>query len=269
MRLHRTLPRAAAIAAALVATIAPLAARNVGAQELAGRDRWADSARRLVDGAVARGDRAQITAARALLDRALAAFPDDPLLLHYQGYALWREAGLLLGAENVDGAKPLLEAADEVLERSAAKLPLPETYALRSSVLGQRIGTSANPLSGMVLGPRASSQMERAEELGARNPRVWVVKGMSAMYTPKLWGGGLDKAEAALRQALVLFEQDRPRAPLPAWGRADAYIYLGQVLARQERRDDARAAFQQALALQPDNPWITKVLLPSLDRAGR
>jgi hypothetical protein len=107
------------------------------AQTLTGRDKWADSARVEIDAAMPAGDIARIRQAGAMLERALTVFPDDPLLLHYLGYARYREANLLQG-EKLDEKeyRPLLEAADSLFERSATKLELPETYALRSSVLG-------------------------------------------------------------------------------------------------------------------------------------
>jgi tetratricopeptide (TPR) repeat protein len=237
--------------------------------QLAGRDLLADSARREIEAGAARADRARLVAARALLERALTAFPDDPLLLHYQGYALWREAALVLGTGTPRDARPLLQEADRVLERSAARLRLPESYALRASVLGQLIGTSRNPLDGMRLGPRSSSLMEQAEAAGPQNPRVWLLRGMNAMYTPGMFGGGMDRAEASLQRALTLLAADRPAPPLPAWGEADVHIYLGQVYAKQGRTEEARAAFERALALQPGNPWVRQVLLPALDRPAR
>ena len=234
------------------------------------RDRWADSARREIEAAVPAGDRARLGAARVLVERALAAFPDDPLLLHYAGYALWRESALLLGAGDQRGARALLEQADALLARSEKRLALPETFALRASVAGQLIGTSRNPIDGMRLGPRSGALMDRAAEGdGARNPRVWLLKGMGALYTPAMFGGGLDRAAAHLQRALELFPADRPAPPAPAWGRADAYVYLGQVEAKRGDRDAARAAYRQALALQPDHAWVKHVLLPALDRAQR
>ena len=252
-------------AAALLA----LAAAPLAAQHPATRDQWADSARRAIEVAAPAGDRAALGAARALLDQALARFPDDPLLQHYQGYALWREASALLGRGDAAGAKALLEQADRLLERSARRLRLPESYALRASVTGQLIGISRNPLTGMRLGPRSSSLMEQAEEVGPGNPRVWLVKGMNAMYTPSMFGGGLDRARAHLQRALELFATDRPVAPLPAWGEADAYVYLGQVHAKDGRPAEARAAYERALALQPTNAWVREVLLPALPAPTR
>jgi tetratricopeptide (TPR) repeat protein len=133
-------------------------------------------------------------------------------------------------------------------------------------VTGQLIGLSRNPLTGMRLGPRSSALMEEAADAGPRNPRVWLVKGINAMYTPAMWGGGLDKARSHLQRAQELFANDGPAAPLPAWGEADVHIYLGQIHAKQGRLHEARAAYERALVLQPDNRWVRRVLLPTLGR---
>jgi tetratricopeptide (TPR) repeat protein len=230
------------------------------------RDRWADTARVTIEAAYTRGDVEQLRGARALVERALTAFAGDPLLQHYYAYSLYREANLLMGMRRDEkDYRPLLEQADSLLEQSASKLALPETYALRSSVLGQLIG--ANPLRGITLGPRSGSAMDRAIELGPRNPRAWMLRGVNAMFTPAMFGGGLEKAEEYLRKAIALFDDDRPVAPLPAWGHAEAYAWLGQVLHKQKRIDEARAVYSKSLELQPENGWVRNVLLPALDRA--
>lgn len=234
--------------------------------QLTGRDRWADSARIQIELANSRGDIQQLRASRALIERALTAFAGDPLLEHYAAYELYRESTLLMGRNGAKEAvyRPLLEQADSLLEHSASRLQLPETYALRSAVLGQLIGS--NPLRGMTLGPRSGKAMDRAMELGPNNPRVWLLSGIGAMFTPGMFGGGLDKAEEHLRKAVALFAADRPAAPLPAWGHAEAYIWLGQALHRKKQNEDARVAYAKALELEPDNGWVRSVLLPALDR---
>jgi tetratricopeptide (TPR) repeat protein len=235
------------------------------AQTLSSRDKWADSARVEIETANALGDLTRLREAAALLERVLTAFPDDPLLLHYLGYARYREATVMQGRKADDKEyRPVLEAADSLLERSASKLQLPETYAVRASVLGQLIGS--NPIRGMTLGPRSSRALDRAVELGPTNPRVWLMRGIGAMFTPSMFGGGLDKAEEYIKKALSLFPNDQPAPAMPAWGHAEAHIWLGQVHQRRDRIDDARQAYIKALELQPDNGWVKHVLLPGLDR---
>ena len=63
-----------------------------------------------------------------------------------------------------------------------------------------------------------------------------------AFNAPAAFGGGLDRAEALLKKALDLYGADAPQPPLPAWGRADAHIWLGQVYAKTALLLGSRAA---------------------------
>jgi len=54
--------------------------------------------------------------------------------------------------------------------------------------------------------------------------------------------------------------------PGPAWGHADALVWLGIAQQRAGDTAAARAAWQQALAIEPGFAWVKYALLPSLDR---
>lgn len=233
--------------------------------QLVGTAKWADSASREIDAANVAGDLTRLTNAAAMLDRVLTVTPNDPLLLYYRSLALYRSASLYTGRKRPDEAKRALDEADLLLEQATTKSPTADALALRSSVIGLMIGLSGNPLSGMTLGPKSSGLLDRAAELEPNNPRVWLIRGMSAMFTPKMFGGGTDKAERDLRKAIELFDTDHPVSPAPSWGRADAYVWLGQALQKDEKLDDARVAYQKALEIQPGYQWVQRVLLPSLD----
>jgi len=198
-------------------------------------------------------------------ERALAAHPDDALLLHYRAYALYRAGSTAMDASEVERARPYLASARAILEPLVMSTTIPESYALLASVYGLQIATArVQMLAGMQLGSRATEWMNRAVAAGPTNPRVWLLRGIGAFNTPSALGGGLDKAEAYLTKSLVLMATDSPDPPLPGWGRADAHLWLGQVYARQNNPDAARAEFRRAQALQPRNPWISKVLLQSV-----
>ena len=57
--------------------------------------------------------------------------------------------------------------------------------------------------------------MDKAIAAGPVNPRVWLMKGIGAVNTPSAFGGGLDKAESHLKQALELFKSDHPPRLFP------------------------------------------------------
>jgi len=225
--------------------------------------RLLDSARGLIAQGTPAGDVEMLRTAQVLLERAAIASPDDAWPLHYQAYAMYREATLRMGRDGQD-VRPLLERIDSILERSAKLKAIPETHALRASVLGMMIGS--NPLRGMLLGPRSSSQMERAMELGPDNPRVWLLRGIGAFNTPAMFGGGVEAAEGFLRKAIDLFAEDHPVGVAPSWGLNEAYAWLGQAYAKQSKIDLARSNYERALALEPRDDWVRMVLLPALDR---
>jgi len=231
--------------------------------------KWADSVNKLIDAGMTTGQANGLDQAIALIDRVLTVSANDGVMLHYKGYALYRKSNTMMGDESKKAVvKALLEESDEALERSAKALPWAETYALRASVTGQMIGVG-NPMSGMWLGPRADGFMEKALELGPNNPRVWMLKGVGNIFKPKMFGGGADKAEKELLKAIELFANDRPAPPAPKWGYAEAYAWLGQAYAAQDKLSEARTAYQKVLELDPGNGWVTSVLLPALDKKGR
>jgi tetratricopeptide (TPR) repeat protein len=236
--------------------------------QLTDASRWADSARVAIEAASDKGDDPALEEVVAMLDRVLTVTPDEPMLLHYKGYALYRRGGLLMGQRKNKDAKRVLEEADDILEKSAKALRWPETIALRAAVLGQIIGADGgNPITAMRNGMRSGSLMSDAVEAGRENPRVWILKGIGDLHTPRMFGGGADKSEQSLKRGLALLESDSPAPPLPAWGRVDVHLWLGQAYAEQGKKEQARAEFQKVLQLVPDHAWVVNVLLPELDKS--
>lgn len=230
---------------------------------LSGAARWVDSVRVVADRAYIVGDTAGFSMAFRLAQRSLTAFPDDAMLLHLQGYIRYRQAQRI---RDFDLALPVYEEAVSLLERSAALRPLPETYALLASATGSMIGDSM--MRGIRFGMRASRAEERADELGAENPRVLLLRAVSAWYKPSAFGGGEEKARALLQRALRNFAADAPPRPMPQWGHAEAYAWLGQMELKAGNRNAARAAYAKALSLAPGFAWVQYVLLPSVDRTS-
>jgi tetratricopeptide (TPR) repeat protein len=228
---------------------------------LSGSARWADSARVMIERSWLANDSTALLSVGTMLDRVLTAFPNDALLQHYRGYALYREA-LSLDDGNEELREATLLRAVELLKRSAATRPLAETQALLSSSLGTLAGTGM--MAGMRYGPASSEAAETARTLGPKNPRVLLLAAISAWFTPSMWGGGKDKGYALLQQAIAAFATDRPLAPLPAWGHAEAYAWLGQMERDRGNAAAARAAYDRALVIAPTFSWVRDLLLPAL-----
>lgn len=231
-----------------------LAAQTLDPVELAERLRTG------LDEASIAGDDDALGQSVILARRAVTAFPDDALLNHYMGYALYLIAERTMETD-MRAAHASLEEAESFLERSIELLPIAESHALLSSALGMRIDGAA---SAMTLGMRSGAAMGRAKALGPHNPRVRLLEGISAFHTPSMFGGGHEAALEHFLAAIELFAEDAPKPPLPAWGHAEAYAWLGQTHAALGQADEARAAYERALELEPGYVWVREVLLPQL-----
>lgn len=241
--------------AAAFAETRGLAAQDLDPRELAERLRAG-----LAEAEVS-GDEDGLAEMVILARRAVTAFPDDALLNHYMGYALHSLAGRTRDADP-DRSKELLEEAESFLERSIEIEPIAESHALLASALGMRID---GPATAMTLGMRSGRELGRAKAMGPRNPRVRLLEGISAFHTPEMFGGGHDTALEHFLAAIELFADDAPAPPLPAWGHAEAYAWLGQTHAAMGQVEEARAAYQRALEVAPGYVWVREVLLPGLE----
>jgi tetratricopeptide (TPR) repeat protein len=250
--------------AATIPTPAPPPAVSVSGPVLTGAAKWADSAGRLIDQATFAGNLLGLRSAGLLLDEALAAYPNDALLLHYRGYELYREAGLLGTTPTGKRELPLVAATARIkLLESLAAQPLAETHALLAMTMGRMIGL--DQIYSPTLGPLIPKEMNAAVTMAPNDPRIWLLRGIQSFYTSEEYGGGLPVAETQLNKAIELFATDNPTPPAPFWGKAEAYVWLGQVLQKQNRIAEARAAYNNALSVQPDYPWVTYSLLPSIE----
>jgi len=96
------------------------------------------------------------------------------------------------------------------------------------------------------------------------SPRVLVFRARSLLFTQRNTAAIRWKRRPCFQQAVDRFAAPGTPPPGPAWGYADALAWLG--IARQQTGDlaAARAAWLQALAIEPNFAWVKFALLPSL-----
>ena len=202
--------------------------------------------------------------ARATFEQ-LLAYSNDQWLVHY--YIALSDLYLTqyhLSSKEKDEVKKYIKDGIENLERSIKlKENFADSYALLANLYGMEI--SLSPTKGIILGPRINSVLATAEKLEPNNPRVHLVAGISAFHTPKLFGGGEDKAIQRLNKAAELFETYQPPSPLyPNWGHEEVYAWLGLIAMKQNDFELAEKYFNKALKINPNYFWVKYVLLPQL-----
>ena len=212
-------------------------------------------------------------AARATFERALADKNLSAWSHYYIALTDYRIANYLLaqGKKNKDRASKHLKEAAEHLEevtreditREDARTIAAEVFALLSSVYGRQISLSG--IKGMFLGPKSGNLLKKAEQLAPDNPRVVLTAAISAFNTPKMWGGSKERAIEGFQRAAHLFSREKPTDPIhPVWGHSETYAWLGIAYMDRDEKDSARAAFEKALEIDPDNGWVKYELLPKV-----
>ena len=216
------------------------------------------------------GDLEPMMAARAAFERAAANAERAGWARYYAALAGYRIANHLLAREedSKDRASAHLESAVESLkEVIRLDAESAEAYALLNSVYGRQI--SLNPMKGMLLGRRSKRALDKAEELAPDNPRVVLAAALSDFNTPGMWGGDKGRAMEGFRRAAALFALEEPADPLqPVWGHREVYAWIGVAHLDRDERDEAKAAFEKALEIDPDFGWVRYVLLPGVEQAA-
>ena len=211
-------------------------------------------------------DLKQMLAARAIFER-LSADESYPWLVHYYiGYMDMCIFHYHMSQEDKENAGKVIDDGIVHLEKALEiKDDFADGYALLSSLLGNKIGL--NPMLGMSLGMKSGSLIQKAFELAPENPRVSLIAGQSAYYTPAMFGGGKDKAWVHLQKAIGYFETFKPEMPiLPTWGHEEAYAYVGLIQMEKDDFAEARRSFEKALEINPDYGWVRHDLLNRLKK---
>ena len=213
--------------------------------------------------AVTTGNAGSLEDARVRLRSGPSAQGLDEAALYLRAYVAWRLS--YFHPRGSERSQALLGEAEQDLDRVLSLDPGDaEALALLGSAIGSRI---TGVWSGLSRGPRAARALDRAFELAPDNPRVVMLLGISRLYRPAPFGGGIARAEQELERARALFAHEPAEAPWPNWGRAEVLAWLGQTALRRGDLEKAGAFYRQALEIEPDYDWVCRSLLPEL--AGR
>jgi hypothetical protein len=129
----------------------------------------------------------------------------------------------------------LLDKAWELIEQAEAiQKDESEIYVMKGWIYSARIGV--DPMTrGMKYGPLSDQMQQKAKELNPKNPRPYYMLGTGKFYTPAMFGGGKDKAEPLLEEALKRYTKFKKASAIhPDWGKEETEKMLKQCKAEEE-----------------------------------
>lgn len=180
-------------------------------------------------------------------------------LLHAQyGYI-----GYLLGVNQIDKAKPLIEKAEghaKILANTSAYQATAK--AIQAALLAYRI--SISPYKAPFLGPRSLSLIDEAIKLNSLNYHALIEKGNARHYAPAIVGGNPTEAVELYRKALELIEKDYKTGKPKTWWYINTYTQMGLAAQKAGNRNLAKSIFLTILEMEPNYKWVREELLPKV-----
>ena len=137
-----------------------------------------------------------------------------------------------------------VKAAEQAV---ALKPDVAEYYRILGTLCGQVV--PANVLTGLGYGKRAKDAIDKAVAKDPKSAEALMARGVGNYYLPAALGGGLDLAVADFRKAVELDAKD-----------ADAWLWLGIALRKQNKNAEARQAFAKSVELNPRRIWAKQQL---------
>jgi tetratricopeptide (TPR) repeat protein len=134
----------------------------------------------------------------------------------------------------------------------ALKPEVAEYYRVLGTLCGQVV--PANVLAGLSYGKRAKEAIDKAIAKDPKSSPAYMARGVGNYYLPAALGGGLELAVADFRKAIDLDAKN-----------ADAWLWMGLALRKQNKDAEARQAFQKSLELNPRRVWTKQ----QLDKTAR
>jgi len=142
------------------------------------------------------------------------------------------------------------QAAERGIKAGEKAVSLNGNSAEYLRVLGTLYGQAIIDIpSGLNYGAKAKDAINRAVEKAPKSSAVYVARGVGNFYLPSMLGGGPKPAIEDFKKAIALDGNN-----------AEAYLWLGVSLHKDNRDAEARTAFQKSLSLNPKRVWAKQQL---------
>jgi tetratricopeptide (TPR) repeat protein len=192
-------------------------------------------------------DRAALTDMAAQAGAAAAKAPNDAEAQYRAALANCYLAEVTIELHDRKGGRLIAEQGIRFAEKIVAMKPgNAEYYRLLGTLYGQAI---TDVLSGLTYGSKAKDAINKAVEKAPQSSMMYVARGVGNYYVPAQLGGGAKLAIPDFQKAIEL---DR--------GNAEAWLWLGLSLRKDNRDAEARQAFAKSLELNPNRAWARQQL---------
>jgi tetratricopeptide (TPR) repeat protein len=191
-------------------------------------------------------DRAALQKMIADYSAAAAKSPDNAEAQFQLSLACSFLAEVAIEQHDRKGGRQAAEQGIKAGEKAVALKPTPEYYRVLGTLYGQAI---TDVLSGLSYGAKAKAALTKAVDGAPKDPAVWVAHGVGNYYLPAQLGGGTQPAIADFHKAIDLDPKN-----------AEAYLWLGVALRKENKDAEARQALTKALALDPNRVWVKQQL---------
>lgn len=121
-----------------------------------------------------------------------------------------------------------------------------EYYRVLGTLYGQAI---VDIPSGLNYGAKAKDAINKAVDKAPKSSAMYVARGVGNFYLPAMLGGGPKPAIDDFKKAIQLDPNN-----------AEAYLWLGVSLHKDNRDAEARKAFEKSLSLNPKRVWTKQQL---------
>ena len=150
-------------------------------------------------------------------ERIAKAEKDEWLPSYYAAYCFVRST--VVAEMEIDFIHEHLDKAQNIIdELQKVNAQESEVFALQAMIYQLRITDMSK---GYKYSRMAAEAIGQAERLNPGNPRVFYLRGSNTFHTPKMFGGGPEKAKADLSKAAEMFQNQQTENPLaPGWGAA-------------------------------------------------
>ena len=192
-------------------------------------------------------DRAALTELAAQTGAAAAKAPNDAEAQYRAALANCYLAEVTIELRDRKTGRQIAEQGIRFAEKTVAMKPgNAEYYRLLGTLYGQAV---TDIMSGLSYGPKAKDAINKAVEKAPKSSMMYVARGVGNYYVPAQLGGGAKLAIPDFQKAIELDARN-----------AEAYLWLGLSLRKENRDAEARQAFAKSLELNPNRVWAKQQL---------